>query len=76
MTLYTKEGCTLCEPVKFVIARVASRVPLDYEEVDIEAPGRERELDLYRYDIPVVAVDGVEVARHRLDERALLAAVR
>lgn len=54
ITLFTRAGCTLCDTVKFVIHKVARRVPLTYAEIDIAAPGNERWLTAYTNDIPVV----------------------
>lgn len=46
---------------------------ITYKEVDIEVD-RTRYMD-YRYEIPVVHVDDVEIARHRIDEVAFFKAV-
>ena len=71
LTLYSRPGCHLCDRMKTVIERVARRRPLALEVIDISTdPALERR---YAHDIPVLLVDGVEVARHRIDERALLA---
>jgi glutaredoxin len=64
VVLYTKPGCGLCEEMKAAIrcARVDHLYTL--EEVDIET---DAELFAqYRYDIPVLLVNGVEAFRHRL----------
>jgi hypothetical protein len=43
--------------------------------VDISRPDQKAAFDLYRYDIPVVTVNGEEVARHKLVEKDFLAAL-
>jgi glutaredoxin len=64
VTLYTKEGCHLCEQVLAVIEQVRARHPFDLTIVDIlDDP---RAYDLYKHDVPVVLLDGGEIARHRL----------
>jgi glutaredoxin len=64
VTLYTKEGCHLCEQALAVIEEVRRRHPFDLTLVDIlDDP---QAYDLYKHDIPVVLLDGGEIARHRL----------
>jgi glutaredoxin len=69
VTLYSRPGCHLCERVKAVVASVARTRPLEVCEVDISGnPDLERQ---YGHDIPVVAIDGRVVARHRVTEAEL-----
>ena len=67
----------MCVPVKFIIKRVEDRFPdrMRFESIDIEDPKNHKWFDLYKYDIPVVHVDGKEIARHRLDESDLSEAI-
>jgi hypothetical protein len=51
------------------------QIPFRYEEVDISASGHERWLELYQYDIPVVTLNGREIARHKLAEQTLVTAL-
>lgn len=64
LTLYGKPGCHLCEAVGQVIAQVARDRPIEIETRNIldDAADFER----YRTEIPVVLLNGVEIARHRL----------
>jgi len=73
VTLYSKPGCCLCDEVKAVIASVARRRRFRLEERNIldDAATLER----YCHAIPVVTVDGREIARHRLTAAALEAAL-
>lgn len=64
VTLYSRPGCHLCELVERVLHHVATKKPfelivrnIDDDPVDLEK---------YKNDIPVVSVNGKEVARHRL----------
>ncbi len=56
--LYTRDACPLCDEARDVIARTLARVPHEIAVHDIAAdPDAEA---LYRYEIPVVLVDGVK----------------
>ena len=66
VTLFTKPGCHLCDDVKAVIERVQVRKPFVLEIRNILDNPEDH--DRYRFDIPVVLVNGQEIARHRLSE--------
>jgi glutaredoxin len=63
--VYSKPGCHLCDEAKLAIqgAGISDRFTL--EEINIESDPEL--LRKYRYDIPVVMIDGVEAFRHRVD---------
>ena len=64
VVLYTKPGCSLCEEMKEAVSTAGCVELYSLEEIDIET-----DADLfarYRYDIPVLSINGVEVFRHRL----------
>ncbi|HZI50043.1 MAG TPA: glutaredoxin family protein [Pyrinomonadaceae bacterium] len=68
VTLYSKPGCHLCEEMKLEIARANCAEVFELEEVNIES---DPELwTRYRFDIPVLLIDGVEMFRHRLTSAA------
>lgn len=77
LILLGKPGCHLCEVMHGVATPVAAELGLALTERDIRS---DPELDaLYRHDIPVLLLDGREVARHRVtaeDLRARLEALR
>ena len=69
VTIYSKPDCPLCDEAKEVLERVRASIPFELEEVDIRS---DSELfDRFRYDIPVVFVDGNKAFKHRVDETAL-----
>lgn len=73
VTLYTKPGCHLCEPVADTIAAAAKVRPFSFVERNIlDDPA---DTERYRHAIPVVTVNGVEVGRYRLSLDQLLAAL-
>lgn len=74
LILYSKSDCHLCERAREVIERCRLKADFTLEEVDIS---QNRELfERYRNDIPVVLLDGQEVARHVVRERNLLELLR
>ena len=73
VTLYSKPGCHLCEEMKSEIARANCAEAFDLKEVNIES---EAELFArYRYDIPVLNINGVDIFKHRLRAREFRAYV-
>jgi glutaredoxin len=74
ITLYTKPGCHLCERALEVIARCRQQVNFALEKVDISQTPEL--LQRFGNDIPVILLDGREIARHVLRERKLLEALR
>ena len=65
VVLYTKPVCGLCDEMKVVMESAGCDELYTLEEVDIE---KDAELFArYRYDIPVLLIDGVEAFRHRLN---------
>lgn len=73
VTVYTRQQCGLCRQAEAVVARVAGWAA-DVELVDIDADPTITER--YTVRVPVVAVDGVEVAEFQVDARALRAKLR
>ena len=76
VTLYTREGCHLCDKAKAAIRAAESlyRLKIDLREVDIDDDD-----ELYaRFtnDVPVIYVGDSEAFRHRVDPRELAEAVR
>ncbi len=72
--IYSKPDCELCREAKEVILEAQRRMPFDLVEVNIESdPALFAE---YRYDIPVVFVDGHKAFKHRLTLEALVQRLR
>ncbi len=65
VTIYTKPGCHLCDVAKENI--LAARGPEEFtlEEVNIETDAQL--FARYRYDIPVVLINGVKAFKHSVD---------
>lgn len=63
--VYSRPGCHLCDEAKQVIQTAGCDDQFTLQEINIES---DRELlRKYKYDIPVLLIDGVEVFRHRVD---------
>ena len=65
VVIYSKPGCHLCDEAKAAIEGVRRKVEFTLEEVNIEG---DAELTArYQYDIPVIAINGVDTFMHRVD---------
>lgn len=65
VVIYSKPDCHLCEEAKVVIQSAGCSTQFTLEEVNIESdPELKRR---YRYDIPVITINGVEAFRHRVN---------
>ena len=64
VTIYSRPGCHLCEVAKSVIEQSDCAGKYTLDEVDIETD--QNLLSLYKNDIPVIMIDGVEAFRHRV----------
>jgi glutaredoxin len=74
LTIYSRPGCHLCDEMKATVARVAERVPLQVQEVDIST---DADLEArYGLEVPVLMVDGRKAAKHRLTDEELLRILR
>ncbi len=72
--LYTRQGCRLCEEARHVLERARKRARFRLEIVDVD--GDEQLRERYGHDVPVIAINGREAFRHRLDEQAFLTQLR
>lgn len=63
--IYSRPGCHLCDEAKAVIQNAGFNERFTLEEINIESD--DGLLRKYKYDIPVVLIDGVEAFRHRVN---------
>lgn len=63
--VYSRPGCHLCEEAKHAIHTAGCDDLFTFEEINIESD--HELLRKYKYDIPVVTMDGVEAFRHRVN---------
>jgi glutaredoxin len=62
--IYSRPGCHLCDEAKATITTAGCTDEFTLEEVNIESD--EELLRKYKYDIPVIAISGVETFIHRV----------
>jgi glutaredoxin len=62
--IYSRPGCHLCDEAKAAIESAGCSDQFVLSEINIESD--EELLSKYKYDIPVIAIDGVETFIHRL----------
>jgi glutaredoxin len=63
--VYSRPGCHLCDDAKAAILSAGCNDQFTFEEVNIESD--DELLRKYKYDIPVIAIAGVECFIHRVD---------
>jgi glutaredoxin len=68
VVVYSRPGCHLCDEAKAVIENSNCSEWFTLEVVDIESD--DELLNKYKYDIPVVTINGVEFFKHRVDPHA------
>ncbi|MBU8900615.1 glutaredoxin family protein [Corallococcus sp. H22C18031201] len=72
--IYSKPNCSLCEKARVVVEEVRARIPFELRILSIlEDPEL---LTRWRYEIPVVVIDGVPAFTLHVDAVALEARVR
>ena len=62
--IYSRPGCHLCDEAKAAIMNAGCDDQFVLQEINIDSS--ETLLGKYRYDIPVVTIDGVETFIHRV----------
>jgi glutaredoxin len=66
--IYSKPSCPLCDEAIDVVERVRARIPFELRIISIlEDPAG---MMAWRYDIPVVLIEGEVAFKHRVDEAA------
>ena len=63
--IYSRPGCHLCDNAKAAIMSAGCSDRFTLEEVNIESD--DELLRKYKYDIPVITIDGIESFIHRVD---------
>lgn len=72
ITVYTRQSCGLCRRAEELVAREARRHEVELVDVDRDPELQRR----YNLRVPVVAVDGVEVAELVVEPGQVRAALR
>ena len=76
VTLYTREGCHLCDDALAILERAQATLPFRLEVIDLdrEAPADRRAL--YDWEVPVIELDGRKIMKYRVDEARLERLIR
>lgn len=69
LTLFTKDPCPLCDDLKVQLEPYMKRIT--FESVDITKKENLKWLRLYRYEIPVLFLNGQFLCKHTLNENLL-----
>ena len=65
--IYSRPGCHLCDDAKAAIMSAGCNDQFTLEEINIESD--DELLRKYKYDIPVIAIDGAETFIHRVNAK-------
>ena len=69
LVLYSRADCCLCEEMKAVIRQVASTVPLELEEIDVDGSADLRQR--FGDEVPVLFIDGRKSFKYRVTAQEL-----
>jgi len=72
--VYSRPGCHLCDELKEVILSAGCNALFTFEEINIDNDPTLYER--YKYDIPVVAINGVERFMHRVKAGEFVTAIK
>jgi glutaredoxin len=64
LTLYSRQGCGLCEEMKEVVHAVALKIPIEIEIVDVDGADELREK--FSNEVPVLFIDGRKAFKYRV----------
>lgn len=70
VTLYTRQGCCLCEDAKRVLEAARARAVFELEEVDIDRDAGLRAR--YDHEVPVIVIDGKKAFKYRVNAEEFL----
>ena len=73
VTLYSRNGCHLCDEVLVQLQGLQQEHGFRLQEIDIDQDAELREK--YNHHVPVVTVNGMEALRHRWSPRRFLDAL-
>ncbi|GEL72812.1 MULTISPECIES: glutaredoxin family protein [Myxococcus] len=63
--IYSKPNCSLCDKAAAVVESVRARIPFELRIISILEDAEA--FTAWRYDIPVVVIEGVPAFKHRVD---------
>jgi glutaredoxin len=69
LVLYSRKDCCLCDDMKKIIDRIAIKIPLSLEEIDVDSSAELR--NAYGEEVPVLYIDGHKSFKYILTARQL-----
>ncbi|HEV8720664.1 MAG TPA: glutaredoxin family protein [Candidatus Binatia bacterium] len=69
LTLYSRQDCGLCDEMKEVVRAVASEIPLEMEEIDVDRSNELREK--FGNEVPVLFINGRKAFKYRVSTNQL-----
>jgi glutaredoxin len=69
LTLYSRQDCGLCDEMKEVVRAVASKIPIEMEEVDIDGSPELRAK--FGDEVPVLFINGRKAFKYRVTIKEL-----
>ncbi|MGH7853567.1 MAG: glutaredoxin family protein [Candidatus Binatia bacterium] len=74
LILYSRADCCLCEEMKEAIRRVAAKLPLHLEEIDVDSAAQLK--DQFGDEVPVLFIDGRKAFKYKVTAKELEKRVR
>ena len=74
--LFTKANCPLCDDAKAVLRQCSADIPHSLVAVDITDSENQVWWERYKFDIPVLHIDGAYWAKHRIEANECTQALR
>jgi len=69
LLLYSRTECCLCEEMKEVILRVAKKMPLVLQEIDVDSSAQW--VEEFGNEVPVLFINGRKAFKYRVTQKEL-----
>ena len=69
LILYSRVDCCLCEEMKDTIRQVAAKIPLDWEEINVDSSAQLK--DQFGDEVPVLFINGRKAFKYRVTAKEL-----
>jgi glutaredoxin len=74
LVLYTRKDCGLCEEMKQVIGQLATRLPLNVQELDIDSSAELQKQ--FGNEVPLLFINGRKTFKYRVTTKELEKALK
>jgi glutaredoxin len=71
LTLFTRDGCHLCDVALEELERIREKLPFSLEIVDLDREAPPEKRALYDWEVPVIELDGRKIMKYHVDEARL-----